>query len=170
MPKRSREHYLNCIAAAAATTGAKYILIGGACSDNSLFIENQVARWTQKFQLRANSNLCVLARAHDETTLECFSLDTEGPHFMITIIGKENKPSQISRNAAQPLASGSAERPAPINREAEQPVACTSATPLYDTFIAHMETDANNMHALVSCITFNTFNSFSCGFETPLEH
>ena len=128
-------------------TNADTILIGGACGDAVLYLENTIAKLAVEFELFTNGNLCLLAHCADRTSTQCIALDANEPFSFLAIVSDKDGSK----------AHGSAERPASIKDErdkaasdahgcAEQPVlnkrpafSLKPATPLYDKLITCLE-------------------------------
>ena len=123
LPRKTRERLLASYCSAAASTKPKTILIGLACCDAILFMENQIAKLDLDFDMSSNENLCVLAHCSDRTSTQCIAMDTQSAFSFIAPVGV----AESYRN--------SAERPVPTANA----ITLRPATPLYDSLIADLE-------------------------------
>ena len=123
LPRKTRERLLASYCSAAANTKPNTILIGLACSDAILFMENQIAKLDLDFDMSSNENLCVLAHCSDRTSTQCIAMDTQSVFSFIAPVGA----AQSYRN--------SAERPVPTANA----ITLRPATPLYDSLIEDLE-------------------------------
>ena len=133
LPRRTRARLLEHYAKAAANADAETILIGGACEDAVLFLENQIAKLDVEFELVTNANLCLLANASKRSTVECIAMDTQAPFSLLAIVDTK---AQL-RNASNAQRTSNAQRSA--EQPAHDPVMLRAATPLYDNLIANLE-------------------------------
>ena len=60
LPLRTRGRLLKAYVDTAADTQADSILIGGACADQILFVENQISKLDIELEIYTNANLCLL--------------------------------------------------------------------------------------------------------------
>ena len=166
LPRTTRARLLKAYASAAANTKAETILIGCACADAVLFMENQTAKLIVEFELFTNANLCLLANCSDRTSAQCIALDTEAPFSLIALVDRtKNRPDKLSPDTDASSAQGSAERPAPdhgrCSHSLPRPaITLRPATPLYDKLIADLEKAADQHpegHAFVDYITKSCF-------------
>ena len=79
LPRSTRARLLKTYADAAANADAETILIGGACEDAVLFLENQIAKLDVDFEFFTNADLCLLANASKRSTVKCIAMDTQAP-------------------------------------------------------------------------------------------
>ena len=133
---RTRGQLLGELADAAWDTQAGNILIGGAWTDSVLFTENQVAQLSSEFQLFTNAHLCLITYNRDSSPMKCFPLDTGGPYSLMGIWESTKSLAPRRRSAEQP-ASSHRNGALPHPRLA---VTLRPCTPLYDNFMANMET------------------------------
>ena len=136
LPTRTRARLLEHYAKAAANADAETILIGGACEDAVLFLENQIAKLDVEFELVTNANLCFLANASKRSTVECIAMDTQGP---FSLLASADTKAQL-RNASNVQRTSNAQRSA--EQPARDPVTLRAPTPLYDNLIANLEAAA----------------------------
>ena len=62
---RTRGRLLKAYADTAADTQADSILIGGACADQILFVENQISKLDTELEIYTNAHLCLLAHSSE---------------------------------------------------------------------------------------------------------
>ena len=156
LPRRVRARLLETYTNAAANTNAETVLIGGACDDAILFIENQVTKLDLDFELFTNADLCLLAHCSHRNSTQCIALDTQGPFsFMAIVDTTDNPPDQGNPFTNSTDAHGSAAQPAP-----HLPVTLRPNTPLYDILIADLESAAKlhpQGHAFIDYISKSCF-------------
>ena len=97
LPLRTRGRLLKAYADTAADTQADSILIGGACADQILFVENQISKLDIELEIYTNAHLCLLAHSSERTQTKCTAFDIQGAFTLQAIVSSAEQPASQER-------------------------------------------------------------------------